>query len=86
MAWYNKHYDKKTPTGNFFYVEKDEMLYPEYVRVIRPKNTHNVRWYHYYKDDNGKLIRVTEKMKRFRKIEWMSEKAAIEKMPEYFYE
>ena len=84
MAWYDKYYNKKTPTGNFFYVEEDEMLYPEYAMVTRPKNAHNVRWYYYYKDDNGKLIRVTEKMRSFRKILWMSEKSAEEFMPECF--
>jgi len=84
MAWYDEYYNKKAPTGDFFYVEKDEMLYPEYSMATHPKNTHYVRWYHYYKDDSGKLIRVTEKMQTFRKIQWMSEKSAIEKMPEYF--
>ena len=84
MAWYDKYYNKKTPTDNFFYVEEDEMLYPEYAMVTHPRNTHSVRWYYYYKDDSGKLVRVTEKIKKLRKIKWMSKKTAMEKMPEYF--
>lgn len=73
MSWYDKYKDEKAPTGNFFYVEKDGMLYPEYNMATHLRKPNSVRWYHYYKDDNGKLIRVTEKMRSFRKIRWMSE-------------
>jgi len=84
MAWYDEYYNKKAPTGNYYYVEKDKMLYPEYMMCIHPRNANSVRWYNYYKDDNGKLIRVTEKMKMSRKVRWKNEQMAQEIMPEYF--
>jgi len=85
MAWYDKYCNKIAKNGDFWLNTETDRLYESAQKAIHPKNTHSVRWYEYYYDDDlEKYVRVTNRMKTSRKMIWLPKSRAEELNPEYF--
>jgi hypothetical protein len=83
--WYEKYYNKIAFSGDYWYNTEEEKLFRGASRAIHPRNTHSVRWFEYYYDeDKDEFIRLTNSDRRFRRWTHYTENQAEDKFPEYF--
>lgn len=93
MAWYDKYYNKICFNDGYYLEKKTGILRRAASKAIHPRNTHSVRWYeYYYEDEDGdiqdtvvfsdRFYRVTNKNRRL--FKYYTRKSAEEEFPEYF--